>query len=108
MITIQQQLQLEPGVHSVGVQDGTTRFNDNTSRWLAVNIVVSDPQLDMEKTADHFATLVLTSDTNFDGKDLLVVNVTRGYDIGISSGWRTQKFSDSPAKWRSKLGVGRL
>jgi len=108
MITIQQQLQLEPGVHSVGVQDGTTRFNDNTSRWLAINIVVSDPQLDLEETADHFATLVLTSDTNFDGKDLLVVNVTRGYDIGISSGWQTQKFSDSPAKWRSKLGVGRL
>jgi uncharacterized RDD family membrane protein YckC len=108
MVTMQQSLQQERGIHTVGLQNGVTFSGDRTTRYFAVNIVVSDPHLDLEKTADRFASLILSQESQAEEKDLLVVNVSRGYDIGISSGWVNQKFSYTPAQWRSKLGIGRL
>lgn len=108
MLAIQAVLQLQPDIHSVGVQSGETRSGGQTTHWFGVNVVVSNPQLDFEETADRFARLALTQNTGIEQEDLLVVTVVRGYDIGIASGWMRQRFAHSPAQWRVKLGIGRL
>jgi len=108
ILDLQQALQQEPGVHAVGVQYGWTRSGDNTTQWFAVSVNVSDPQVDLEETANHFAKLALTREDQIDQKDLLVVNVSRGYDIGIAANRFTQRFAYPPARWRTKLGVERL
>jgi uncharacterized RDD family membrane protein YckC len=108
MLMVQQTLQHQADIHAVGVQDGVTKGSGQTTHWFAVNVIVSDPYVDFDETADRFATLVLTQQSLVDERDLLVVNVICGYDIGIASRWQNRRFSYSPNQWRSKLGLGRL
>lgn len=108
LLVVQKSLSQEEGVHRVMVKNGTTWKGDSTTQWYSVNIVVSDPHLDIEETANRFARMILIQGAGVDEKDLLVVNVMRGFDIGIASGWERQGFSFSPDVWRSKLGMGRL
>ncbi len=105
LLAVQASLQQEAGIHSVSVHNGFTTMGDNTTNWFALNIVVAEPNLNFEETADRFARLVLRPGSSVDDKDLLVVNVIRGYDIGIASGWSRESFSYPPYEWRARLDL---
>ena len=38
-------------------------------------------------------------------KDRISIIIVYGYDIGISSFWRTTPFSFSPSEWEKRLGA---
>ncbi len=105
MLTLQQSLAEEADVHAVALQTGLNPFGENATQWLSVNVVLADPDLDLEEAAQKYARLVLTRYPQADAKDLLLVNVTLGFDIGISSGWKNQRFAHSPSEWRELLDL---
>jgi uncharacterized RDD family membrane protein YckC len=54
---------------------------------------------DFEAAADQMASVILANYPDIGRKDVLIVNVNYGYDIGISSGWVKKNYRHSPQEW---------
>ncbi len=108
LLAVQKSLVQEPDTHAVMVQAGTTTFNNNSTQWFSANVITSNPNINYEETADHFAEIILTRHPDVARKDLLVINVVCGYDIGIATGWNNRSFSFPPKQWENKLGIDHL
>jgi uncharacterized RDD family membrane protein YckC len=108
LLALQTLLSAEPGVVHVNVTDGaTTRLNGKDTakpvKTLSIQVAVQSKTLYEEAFADKIARIALDNHIAANDKDLIVVTVSYGYDIGIASAQTSKIFTHSPADWRTRL-----
>ncbi len=90
-----------PGVQNAGVQKMWSSNGGGTTRQtLFVSVVWNGRSTDEEKLATLAAQTLLSKDPDALTYDTIRVAVTRGYDIGIASSWRSNTYSHSPQDWQ--------
>ena len=108
MLPVQMSLQSSGLVHTVGVSAGKTVFfsagkGKVESKYFMVNAVLKNRPSDGNEIARDFAAIVLNDYPRIMEKDVLVVNVKYGYDIGIARAWKGLRVQYSPEEWRTQL-----
>jgi hypothetical protein len=91
------------GVQSAGVQDMTSWNHGERKKSLIVNIRWTGESKDESAFADQVARIVLESDPTVKNRDILRVNMIRGYDLGIAHGQVSRAYEHSPGEWSSLL-----
>lgn len=109
LLTLQQQIQKEPEVGYVAVNEGVNMFKPyggETSRTSSLNVTVilRKKLKDYNALANKVAEVVLQNHVRAREKDAISIIIVYGYDIGISSFWFTTPFSFSPAEWEKRIG----
>ena len=69
---------------------------------LIVHLQWTGPGEDQDYAANEAAKLILDHDPNAQRYSKIIIQVSRGYDLGISSGWVSRGFSYSPDEWRER------
>lgn len=93
------------GVRSAGVQE-TSVFHvgdKSSAKFLSIDIQWTGEPDDEQGIAHQVAKLILQNDHNIQNYSRLRIVITRGYDLGISSGWASRTFSHSPDEWRVRV-----
>jgi uncharacterized RDD family membrane protein YckC len=91
------------GVQSAGVQDMTVWKDGEKKKTLVVNIRWTGTSNDESTMAEQIAKIVLENDPTVKDRDMLRVNLIRGYDIGIAEGHVSRGYEHSPVEWNSLL-----
>lgn len=92
---------------SVGKSFGSRKGADGVEKWettyFSTNAVLKDKPQHYEAVFNQIASVILDRFPDAGDKDLLIINLTYGYDIGIASSWvrRTQRCA--PRQWRMRL-----
>jgi len=76
---------------------------DRARKVLVVDVVCVRNPADREAFVDQVARTVLQNDPRVQEYDVLSIGITRSYDIGIASGWISQRFAHTPAEWNQRL-----
>jgi hypothetical protein len=110
LLALQQEIQKDPEVGYVGVFEGGNVFKPyggQAVRTSSLNVtVVPRKKLeDYNALANKVARIVLQYHQRAREKDRISIIIVYGYDIGISSFWRTTPFSFSPPEWEKRLGA---
>lgn len=87
----------------VGKSWSHTSGSWKTTSYFSTNAMWKKKPEDINAAAGTVASIVLKNFPGIMDEDILVVNVTYGYDIGISSGWVSRRFSDDPLTWKVRL-----
>jgi hypothetical protein len=108
LLAVQQKIQASGKVSSASVFAGESWTYQNgakkdTSSLQAVAIMINRPT-DYEALAGEIAATTLANYPEIAKKDLLIVTVCYGYDIGIAQMWTRQSFQHSPLEWENMLG----
>jgi len=98
----------DPSVAGSTVMVGYGWLTVFNSQPTAVDFVMVNARLraipdDAEKAAEEIATRLLQAEPDLMGHQRLTLIVRYGYDLGITSDWRTFTYSGTPAEWRAKL-----
>ncbi|NKI70880.1 hypothetical protein GN109_15760 [Collimonas pratensis] len=109
LIPLQKALANQPGVASASVNSGqqwhaSLKDKGRTQKYLQARITTKNQDSDFEAMAMRLAGIILADYPAISDEDVVSVSISRGYDIGISSMWRTRYFALSPAQWRQRLG----
>jgi uncharacterized RDD family membrane protein YckC len=93
------------GVQAAGVQDLNWINYGSGARQtiLVVNVYSSGKPGDEEAFADNVVKLMMDHDPGAKDHDLLRVNISRGYDLGIAHAQVSQSYVHSPAEWNVRL-----
>lgn len=78
-----------------GLSLETTYFSSNA-------IWKEDPK-NYEAAARFIASIVLSNYPDVMKKDILIIQISYGYDIGFMSSWRNASFKFSPAEWKKQV-----
>lgn len=95
------------GVQSVSVNK-IWQVNAGTSagtNGLGVVIRATCPEDGEEALADEAARALIEGDGGFKDYERVTISVVRGYDIGIASSFRSQRYSDTPEAWMRRVGA---
>lgn len=97
--TVQQSVESEPEVLRAWVSTSLLA-NDQPGRnsYLAINTLIDNRMIDNPELAKKLATMAVFADESVADKDVIVVQLTYGYDIGIASFWRAQTFNFTPGE----------
>ena len=97
--TVHQAIESEPEVLRAWVSTSLLA-NDQPGRnsYLAINTLIDSARIDNLELAKKLATMAVFADASVADKDVIVVQLTYGYDIGIASFWRAQTFNFTPAE----------
>ena len=103
LLALQQKLQATGKVHSVSVYVGKNWSSINgasheTSSLQATAIWKQRPG-DYQAAAGEIAAVMLANYPDVQKKDVVVVTVVYGYDIGIASAWRKESAQHTPQEW---------
>jgi uncharacterized RDD family membrane protein YckC len=79
------------------------RSGDRTRKVLIVDITCARNPTNREAYVDQAVKIILQNDPRVQEYDVLSIGITRSYDIGIASGWISQRFGHSPAEWNQLL-----
>jgi uncharacterized RDD family membrane protein YckC len=91
-------------VQGAGVQDMHWKVGTADEKTIfIVNVRWQGKSVDQEALADQVASALLKSDSKVRERDLLRVNVIRGYDLGIASARIQRSFEHSPSEWTARL-----
>jgi uncharacterized RDD family membrane protein YckC len=104
---VQEALSHEPGVVYAGVTAGANTFASSqaggkTTTNVVARLVVNPVPADKQAFADNAVKIILAAYPEADRKDVIVVTLVHGFDIGIASAWRAEPFAHSPADWRKR------
>ena len=90
-----------PGVRNAGVYKQWSRNAGSgiTRQTLWITIVANEQPADVEGSANLAAQTLLAKDANARTYDSIRVVITRGYDLGIASSYRSETFVHAPADW---------
>ena len=92
---------------TAGRSFGTRTGDDGTEQWettyFCTTAVLKEKPLNYDRVFNEIASIVLESSADVGDKDVLVINLTYGYDIGISRSWYRQTKRYAPEVWRMKL-----
>ncbi|HKK01091.1 MAG TPA: RDD family protein [Desulfuromonadales bacterium] len=105
LLALQQSLLKTPGISAVRVGSGVLYGDGEKSGWTTVTVTVNERKLYSEETADQVAAITLSQYPEAKQRSRLTVTVVYGYDIGISSAWKSINYSRSPEKWARKLNI---
>lgn len=104
--TIQHSVGSEPWVIHATVQKGTsTAYSDqgnSATTYLDVTAYLNDSDIESAERAKRVATLALSADSSVRSLNIVQVTLVYGYDIGIATGWRSQRRAHTPAEWLAK------
>lgn len=108
LVSLQKGLSSQHGVRYVSVTAGTSSFaslqnGSHSTTSLSIHAVTDSKDIDQIDLANKIAQFVLGNNAETNKKDIVAVSISYGYDIGISSMWRTQNFVFSPKQWRERL-----
>jgi uncharacterized RDD family membrane protein YckC len=103
MLTLQTELMKNPDIQVASVTSGETHNDNGETNWTAVTITVSDSDKMGEEIASEVALETFSSFPSAKQKDLLTITINYGYDIGISSRWKNNRYSYPPEKWESAV-----
>lgn len=87
--------------HSVSMNRSVV-YGSKTVTTLTVTVWAKDPS-DPQRQVHDIARLILQKDPTALKSDVLMVNMTYGFDIGIASGWRSWFEERPPAEWVETL-----
>ncbi len=111
LLSCQQRIQASKKVLSASVFAGENWNYQNGTKThtssLQVAAVMRDRPDDYGAAANEIAAMVLSSFPAISKKDVLVVSVDYGYDIGIAHAWISRRFQHSPSEWESIAGNSR-
>jgi hypothetical protein len=77
------------------------RGTRTTTTYLSITAFLREDEVSNRERADVIADMGLRVFPTVRDKDLLLVNLVYGYDIGIASAWRRQTYSNPPGEWGS-------
>jgi uncharacterized RDD family membrane protein YckC len=108
LLAVQQKIQASGKVSSASVFAGESWAYHNgekreTSSLQAIAVMINRPT-DYEALAGEIAATTLANYPGIAKKDVLIVTVCYGYDIGIAQTWTRQSFQHSPLEWENMLG----
>ena len=107
LIDVQQAIQAAGKVHVATVNVGKSWRIVGGSRSEATyfhsNAIWKQRPEDDEAAARSIASIILLKYPDIADKDVLTVNITYGYDIGIAGAWKSHTFSHSPSEWQKML-----
>lgn len=100
-----QQVERLDNVQAVNTQEPrlVNASPDRTRKVLIVDVVCARNPPDRESFADQVARIILQNDPKVQEYDVLSVGITRSYNIGIASGWISQRFAHSPVEWNQRM-----
>lgn len=108
LLDVQKAIQASGKVHMATVNVGKSWQIVNGSRSEATyfhsNAIWKQRPEDEESAARSVASMILHNYPDIADKDVLTVNITYGYDIGIARAWKSNTFSHSPSEWQRMLG----
>lgn len=93
------------GVQSARVRETSEfHFGDKASgKFLTIDIQWTGEPGNEAGIADQVAKLILQNDHSIQDYSRLRIEITRGYDLGISSRWASRAFGYSPDEWRARV-----
>jgi uncharacterized RDD family membrane protein YckC len=90
-------------VHNASVFIGKSWNSTTVTEYVEVRVVLKEHPDDREAMARKIANMVLDEFPDANKVDLVQVVLTRGYDIGIASGWSSTVVYRSPSEWRDDV-----
>ena len=87
-----QQLSALPNVHHAQVSDISNIINNQKTHYVAVTLWLDTPNTNDKTLAENAARIAAAHDDTLTKKDSVLVQLSHGYDIGISSFWRSQSY----------------
>lgn len=111
ILSLQRELQKEPGVRHVTLTMGVEKYfasdqPTKTTHVLNAKILFATKVTDFDSLANSAVQDLLSSDPTIARQDMISITIVYGYDIGISSAWRSQHYALSPAQWQQRLSAG--
>lgn len=108
LLDVQQAIQASGKVHVATVNVGNSwRIVDGSrseASYFHSNAIWKQRPEDEEAAARFVASIILYKNPDIADKEVLTVNITYGYDIGIARAWKSNTFSHSPTEWRKMIG----
>ncbi len=98
-----------PEVVSANINDGKSTFTSftkdktTTTYYISTNVMLLTDQIEDEDVAVKIAKIILEQHPEAHKRNIIQVILTYGYDIGIASKWRNNKYSFSPSEWGNKI-----
>ena len=88
--------------------DGKTTFRPVDGDATLTTYIKCDALLSVDETANEvlaaeIADAILATHTKSSERNMIHVALIYGYDIGISSFWRSNSYSFSPAQWKERI-----
>jgi hypothetical protein len=113
LISVQGKIQDTGKLHTVTVTSGTTRTmnyqseggeaSSNIVKYLSVNAIIKEPDEEAKGLADDIARIVFDSYTDIDKINAVVIQITKGFDIGIAKLWKREQFNYNPYTWEGSI-----
>jgi hypothetical protein len=76
---------------------------DDHRKTLVLTVHWTGKSEDQEAFADRVAELILTHDPHVQDYDEMLIQVVRGYDLGIAHFSLSHSVQHTPAEWKSRL-----
>jgi uncharacterized RDD family membrane protein YckC len=111
LLSLQREIQKEPEVSAVSINEGQNVFpssNSGTQKTtsLVINVFLRKKFPDQDGIVNKVAQIAFDRLPRASQKNMVSVAVVWGYDIGISSFWRSQGYRNSPEEWKKRLAEG--
>lgn len=89
------------------MQMATLRTGSSSSSHMSINAQLEQPAADVDGLALSLAAIVLKKYPDLQGRDILVINITTGFDLGIAA-WSTgYRNAERPEEWARKIAARR-
>ncbi|WP_136796257.1 RDD family protein [Desulfosediminicola ganghwensis] len=108
LLDVQERVQSLPTVAHASISDGKTTFRPVDGDATLTTYIKCDALLSIDETANEvlaaeIADAILATHTKSSERNVIHVALIYGYDIGISSFWRSNSYSFSPAQWKERI-----
>jgi uncharacterized RDD family membrane protein YckC len=106
LLAAQRQIENELGVRVPTITEGSgITFGQNGSRTSTLNVSVITPTkpADYGVVANQVADVLFRVHPRAHQKDRIIIRVSYGYDIGISSWWQWFNYNYTPAEWDGRI-----
>lgn len=109
LLAVQKSIVSSGKVHTatvfVGKSWGTINGKKMETTYFRSNAILKRRPSDYEAAAKEIATIIIREYPHIMKKDILVVTVAYGYDIGIARAWRSYNVQHSPEEWQGNLAT---
>jgi uncharacterized RDD family membrane protein YckC len=97
----------EPEVHNAQVVTGRNYFWDGKGGGRTISAVMASVRVnhriaDKGAEAAKIARIILETNPAAANQDQIEITVVEGWDIGIASGFNSERFTHAPAEWRTR------
>ena len=90
-------------VHFASVFAGKAWGPGGGRSYLKIDAVWKDRPESYEAAASEIAAIAIREYPDISSKDVIVINIIYGFDIGIASSWQSYNSAHSPDEWKNRL-----